>query len=425
MGLPQGNMADLPKAGGFRDMSDVIETTCCVVGGGPAGMMLGYLLARAGIPVTVLEKHADFLRDFRGDTLHPSTLDVIGELGLLEALLRQPHDEVRHLAGIFGDTEIPVADFSHLPTRCQFIALMPQWDFLNFIATEGRKLPTFDLRMSTEAMDLVTEDGTVTGVRARSPDGEIIIRTALTIGADGRHSIVRGKAGLTVRDFGVPIDVLWLRISRQESDRSYPFGRVTPGHIIVMLDRGDYWQMAVVIEKGTFAIKQQAGIAAFRAELGEALPFLGDRVNEIQSWDQVSLLTVTVDRLDKWAKPGLLCIGDSAHAMSPIGGVGINLAIQDAVAAANILAEPLRQGRPPLAVLERVQERRQWPTVATQSAQVFLHKHGVEPILRTSGPLHVPFVLRLLRWVPWLRRIPARLVGVGVRPEHVRTPLRG
>jgi 2-polyprenyl-6-methoxyphenol hydroxylase-like FAD-dependent oxidoreductase len=226
-----------------------------------------------------------------------------------------------------------------------------------------------------------------------------------------------------VRDFGVPIDVLWLRISRRQSDRSYPFGRVTPGHLFVMLDRGDYWQMAVVIEKGTFAARQQAGIAAFRAELGQALPFLGERVNEIKSWDQVSLLTVTVDRLDKWARPGLLCIGDSAHAMSPIGGVGINLAIQDAVATANILAEPLRHGCPPLATLEAAQARRQWPTVATQSAQVFLHRHGIEPILRARDALHVPFVLRLFRWFPWLRRIPARLVGVGVRPEHVRTPI--
>jgi 2-polyprenyl-6-methoxyphenol hydroxylase-like FAD-dependent oxidoreductase len=402
---------------------ETVTTGCCIVGGGPAGMMLGYLLARAGVAVVVLEKHADFLRDFRGDTLHPSTLDVMHELGLLKALLSQPHDEVRHLAGIFGDTEIPIADFSHLPTHCRFIALMPQWDFLNFIAAEGKKLPAFSLRMSTAATGLIKEADRIAGIAADGPDGPVEIRAALTVAADGRHSLLRATAGLAVTDFGVPIDVLWLRISRRDSDRSYPFGRVTPGHIFVMLDRGAYWQVAAVIEKGGFPARQQAGIAAFRAELRDALPFLGERVDEIQSWDQVKLLTVTVDRLRQWARPGLLAIGDCAHAMSPIGGVGINLAIQDAVAAANILAGPLLQSGPvPLSILEQVQRRRQWPTVATQSAQVFLHKYGVEPILRDRGPLHVPFLLNILRWFPWLRRIPARLVGVGVRPEHVRTP---
>ncbi len=402
-------------------MTEAITAQCCIAGGGPAGIMLAYLLARAGIAVVVLEKHADFLRDFRGDTLHPSTLEVMHELGLLDALLQKPHDEVSHLAGIFGDTEIPIADFSHLPTRCKFVALMPQWDFLSFVADEGRKRPGFTLKMSTEAIGLIQESGSIVGVKARGPDGDLEIRAPLTVAADGRHSALRAAAGFAVQDFGVPIDVLWLRISRQESDRSYPFGRVTAGHLFVMLDRGSYWQVAVVIEKGAFAAKQQAGLAAFRAELSDALPFLGVRVDEIQSWDQVKLLTVTVDRLKQWSKPGFLAIGDCAHAMSPIGGVGINLAIQDAIAAANILAAPLKHGGVSPATLEQVQKRRQWPAAATQSAQVFLHKHGLEPILRSKGPIHPPFALMLFRWFPVLRRILARLVGIGVRPEHVRT----
>jgi len=316
-------------------------------------MMLGFLLARAGIAVTVLEKHADFLRDFRGDTLHPSTLEVMGELELLDALLKRPRDEVRQLSGMFGDTEIPIADFSHLPTRCKFIALMPQWEFLNFLAERARGLPAFTLRMSTAATDLLVKDGIVVGVSTEGPEGAGQIRADLIVGADGRHSTMRAKAGFTVRDFGVPIDVLWLRISRRPEDRSYPFGIARAGQLVVMLDRRDYWQVAFIIEKGTFPAKQRAGLPAFHAELAQAAPLVADRVGEITDWDQVKLLTVSIDRLEEWARPGLLCIGDAAHAMSPIGGVGINLAVQDAVATANILAAPLRDGPVPLEMLQR------------------------------------------------------------------------
>jgi 2-polyprenyl-6-methoxyphenol hydroxylase-like FAD-dependent oxidoreductase len=385
-------------------------------------MMLGFLLARAGIAVTVLEKHADFLRDFRGDTLHPSTLEVVGELGLLEALLKRPHDEVRQLSGMFGDTEIPIADFSHLPTRCKFIALMPQWEFLNFLAERARGLLAFTLRMSTAATDLLLEDGIVVGVSTEGPEGAGQIRADLIVGADGRHSTMRARAGFTVRDFGVPIDVLWLRISRRPDDRSYPFGIARPGQLVVMLDRGDYWKVAFIIEKGTFPAKQRAGLPAFRAEMAQAAPLVAERVGEIADWDQVKLLTVSIDRLQEWARPGLLCIGDAAHAMSPVGGVGINLAVQDAVATANILAAPLRDGPVPLEMLRRVKQRRWFPTVPTPQAQIFLHKHGVEPILRSTVPIKIPPPLRWLKRHPVLRRIPAHLVGVGVRPEHVHSP---
>jgi 2-polyprenyl-6-methoxyphenol hydroxylase-like FAD-dependent oxidoreductase len=398
------------------------KVRCCIAGGGPAGMIAGFLLARAGVEVTVLEKHGDFLRDFRGDTLHPSTLEVMHELGLLDELLRRPHDEAASLAAYFGDERIPVADFSHLPTRCKFIAIMPQWDFLDFIAGHARRLPTFALRMNTEVTDLITEGGAVTGVRARGPEGPVDIRADLVIAADGRHSTVRERAGLTVRDFGVPIDVLWLRVSRRKDDPALPLGRVSPGHLVVTIDRGDYWQCAFIIRKGAFAATRDRGIEAFRAEFAAAIPFLADRTSEIGSWDAVKLLTVSVDRLEEWARPGLLCIGDCAHAMSPVGGVGINLAIQDAVAAANLLAGPLRQGHVDVALLRRLQKRRWLPTVITQGAQVIIHRHGLEPILAATGPLKVPLALRLLQRFPYLRRIPARAVGIGLLPEHVHTP---
>jgi 2-polyprenyl-6-methoxyphenol hydroxylase-like FAD-dependent oxidoreductase len=388
-------------------------------------MIAGFLLARAGVEVTVLEKHGDFLRDFRGDTLHPSTLEVMHELGLLDELLRRPHDEATSLAGYVGDVRIPVADFSHLPTHCKFIAIMPQWDFLDFIAEHARRLPAFTLHLNTEVTDLLTAGDAVVGVRAHAPEGPVDIRADLVIAADGRHSIVRERAGLSVQDFGVPIDVLWLRISRRNDDPAFPLGRVSPGHLVVTIDRGDYWQCAFIIRKGAFAATRDRGIAAFRNEFAAAIPFLADRVDEIRSWETIKLLTVSVDRLKEWARPGLLCIGDCAHAMSPVGGVGINLAIQDAVAAANLLAGPLRDGPVDIALLRRLQKRRWLPTVVTQGVQVFIHRHLLEPILAATRPLKVPFVLRLLQRFPYLRRLPARAVGIGLRPEHVHSPQAG
>ncbi len=398
-----------------------IRTTCCIAGGGPAGIVAGYLLARAGVPVVVLEKHADFLRDFRGDTLHPSTLEVMHELGLLERLLLRHHDELPHLEGMIDDLKVRIADFSHLPTTCKFIALMPQWDFLDFLAEEGRKLPTFTLRMENEVTGLLTEGGKVVGVTARTPEGPVEIIADLVIGADGRHSAVRTAAHLEVRDFGVPIDVLWLRLSRQPDDEDFPLGRVKRDHLMITLNRGDYWQCAFVIPKGGFDKIKARGLPAFRDGIAQTAPALAERVEEISSWDDIKLLTVSVDRLRKWARPGLLCIGDSAHAMSPIGGVGINLAIQDAVAAANILAGPLSDGGATLSVLEKLQQRRWFPTAATQRLQVFLHNHFLNPVLAGHTPAGVRVVLKMLQTFPILTRIPARVVGLGVRPEHVRT----
>jgi 2-polyprenyl-6-methoxyphenol hydroxylase-like FAD-dependent oxidoreductase len=385
-------------------------------------MMLGFLLARAGVDVTVLEKHADFLRDFRGDTVHPSTLQIMDELGLLDEFLKRPHDEVRELSGQIGTDHLVLADFSRLPTRCNFIALMPQWDFLDFLAEQGKHYPAFDLRMRADATDLIEENGRVTGVRANTPDGELDIRADLVVGCDGRHSTVRRCVGFSVEDLGAPMDVLWFRISRKDGDDTDTFGHVEAGRMLVMLDRGDYWQCAYLIRKGGFADVQAAGIEAFRKAVVDLSPFLADRIGEISDWEHVKLLTVAVDRLKHWAKPGLLCIGDAAHAMSPIGGVGINLAIQDAVAAANILCQPLRERRVDLALLEKVQERREFPVRVTQRMQTFIQDHVITPVLRGGERPTPPFAARLLNWFPPLRRIPARLVGMGVRPEHVRTP---
>jgi 2-polyprenyl-6-methoxyphenol hydroxylase-like FAD-dependent oxidoreductase len=400
-----------------------ISTTCCIAGGGPAGMMLGFLLARAGIDVTVLEKHGDFLRDFRGDTIHPSTLELMHELGLLEDFLKIPHDEVRELSAQIGPDHLTLADFRHLPTRCKFIALMPQWDFLDFLADQGKLLPNFHLRMNTTATGLIEDGDRVGGATADGPDGALTIRAPLTIAADGRHSVLRGAAGLAVEEFGAPMDVLWFRLSRRPDDPRETFGRVETGHLMIMLNRDSYWQIAFIIRKGGDAELRGGDIARFRDDVTKVSPFLADRLGELRSWNDVKLLSVQVDRLSRWHRPGFLAIGDAAHAMSPIGGVGINLAIQDAVATANILSGPLRTGLVDEAALHRVQQRRMFPTRVTQGAQLAIQKRLIDPLLATSKPLRAPALLRALAAVPILRAIPAYVVGVGVRPEHVRLPV--
>ena len=401
-----------------------LTARCCIVGGGPAGMMLGFLLARAGVDVVVLEKHADFLRDFRGDTVHPSTLELMYELGLLDEFLKLPHQQVAKLTFQIGGQRIPMVDLSHLPTRCKFIALMPQWDFLNFLSRQAKRYPSFHLHMNAEATGLITENGVVTGVRAKTPDGEIEIRAMLVVGCDGRHSLVRERAGLAVEDVGAPIDVLWFRVSRRDGDTEETTGHIEAGKMMVMLNRGDYWQCAYVIPKGGIEAVRGEGVAAFRERVLELSPFLRDRIGEIATFDDVKLLTVTIDRLREWHRAGLLCIGDAAHAMSPVGGVGINLAVQDAVAAANILAEPLRSGTVTRDDLAAVQKRREFPMRVIQRMQVIVQNRLLSPALSSSERPKPPFIVRLLVWFPILRRIPARLVGLGVRPEHVQTPER-
>jgi 2-polyprenyl-6-methoxyphenol hydroxylase-like FAD-dependent oxidoreductase len=406
----------------MSDKSETLETQCCIAGGGPAGMVLGFLLARAGIDVVVLEKHGDFLRDFRGDTIHPSTLQVLHELGLLDDFLKRPHQEATRVSGVVSDVEVPVADFSHLPTRCRFIAFMPQWDFLDFIAEHAQRYPAFHLRMQAEVNDLIEAGGQVAGVRATTPQGSLEVLARLTVGADGRHSTVRERAGLEVEDLGAPIDVLWMRLSRKPTDPNQPLGRFDRGKILVMLFRGEYWQCAYVIPKGAFDELRRSGLDSFRKNIAEIAPAMRDRVGELKDWDDVKLLTVAVDRLKTWHRPGLLCIGDAAHAMSPVGGVGINLAIQDAVATANILAASLRERPPTSDELQRVQSRREFPTRMTQRLQVLIQNRVIGRVIRSSSKLAVPWPLKLLQRFPFLRRIPARLIGIGFRPEHVRTP---
>jgi len=398
-----------------------LTTTCCIVGGGPAGMMLGLLLARAGVDVVVLEKHRDFLRDFRGDTIHPSTLAVMQELGLLDELLQRPHSKVSKLQVQIGDQSVTIGDFTFLPPERNFIAMMPQWDFLDLLAGAARRYPNFKLIMQADAVDLIEERGRIAGVRATTPDGLLDVRATLTVGCDGRTSTVREKAGLQVEDFGSPIDVFWMRISRRPGDPSFG-GRISAGSFFAVLDRGDYFQLAYVIRKGDAERIKQAGLPAFRQMVAKALPFLADRVDELKSWDDIKLLTVRTDRLRTWYRPGLLCIGDAAHAMSPVGGVGINLAIQDAVATANLLWKPLKDNTLTVYDLARVQHRRTFPTRVTQRMQVLAQERVVQPVLSSTQPLAPPWILRLFNRVPLLQRIPARIVGVGVRPEHVQSP---
>lgn len=402
-------------------MAATISAKCCVVGGGPAGLMAGFLLARAGVETIVLEKHADFLRDFRGDTIHPSTLQLVFELGLLQEFLKLPHRKAFQLSAFLGDRKFVIADFRGLPTLCKFVAFMPQWDFLDFIAGEAKKLQNFRLLMQTAAEGLVEEHGRIVGVRATGPEGPLEIRADLTIAADGRTSRMRESAGLEVEDFGAPMDVLWFKLRREADDPEETFGRIAPGRMVAMIERGAYWQIGYVIPKGRAQALRGRRIDEFRHAIADCVPFLADRVEDLRDWEDVNLLTVQVDRLKNWSRPGLLCIGDAAHAMSPVGGVGVNLAIQDAVATANLLAEKLRDGTLTDADVGAVQKRREFPARTTQRLQLFIQNRVISNVLAADKPFDPPLALRLLDLFPVLRQIPARLVGLGVRPEHVNS----
>jgi 2-polyprenyl-6-methoxyphenol hydroxylase-like FAD-dependent oxidoreductase len=396
-----------------------LSTSCVIAGGGPAGIMTGFLLARAGVDVVVLEKHKDFLRDFRGDTIHPSTLELMGELGLLEKFLARSHSELHEISVEIGKDTFKVADFTHLPTRCKFLAMMPQWDFLDFLLREAERFPNFRLLMQAEVTDLLARNGRIAGVLAETPEDILQIHAGLVIGADGRHSTVRAKSNLRGREFGAPFDVLWMRLPYRDGDPTEPVARFLGGDFFIMLYRGDYWQCALVIPKGAYTGLKAEGITGFRAKLRTVAGFARDRVDVIQSFDDVRLLTVKVDRLEQWARKGLLCIGDAAHAMSPVGGVGINLAIQDAVATANILGPVMRKRVPKYSDLKKVQRRREWPTKAVQWFQVQAQSRILVPNFRARQTPKPPLFVRALDAWPWLRRLPARFIGVGVRPEHI------
>ncbi|WP_181957705.1 FAD-dependent oxidoreductase [Bradyrhizobium uaiense] len=399
-----------------------MKVRCCVVGGGPAGMMLGYLLGRAGVDVVVLEKHADFFRDFRGDTVHPSTLQVMDELGLIDAFRKLPHQDIQKLDGMFGGTSVRVADLSRLSVKYPFIAMMPQWDFLNFLRESGKRFTALKVLMSAEATDLIRRGDAVAGVRANTPDGPIDIEADLTIGCDGRHSIVRERAGLAVEEIGAPMDVLWFRVGRRPDETENLFARVDNGKMMVTFDRGDYWQCAYVIAKGQYEAVKARGLPALLDDVLRLAPILKPGIGDVRSFDDVKLLTVAINRLTRWTRPGLLCIGDAAHAMSPIGGVGVNLAVQDAVATANILAAKLAQGCPSEDELDAVRRRREFPVRLTQRMQVIAQNNIISAALK-AGDQPMPFALRLITAMPWLQGLTARLVAVGVRPEHVHSPV--
>jgi 2-polyprenyl-6-methoxyphenol hydroxylase-like FAD-dependent oxidoreductase len=395
------------------------QVDCCIVGGGPAGMMLGMLLGRAGINVMVLEKHGDFIRDFRGDTIHPSTLEVMHELGLLPEFLRLPHQEASALGVHIEGVSLELVDFSGLRTRCQFIAFMPQWDFLDFLAAHAARYPNFSLRMRAEATGIIDDGGGIGGVIAATPEGPVEIRAKLVVAADGRGSVIRERAGLKPLELGAPMDVLWFRLSRKSSDGQGTLGYFERGRIFFMINRGEHWQCGYVIPKGALDSFKAAGFQAFQNRIGALTPWTAERTAELRGWDDIKLLTVQVDRLAQWYRRGLLCIGDAAHAMSPIGGVGVNLAIQDAVAAANILAPALRKGAVSIADLRKVQRRREFPARTTQRIQTIVQNRVVAPVLAGNGRLTPPRMIRMVSRVGFMRRMVGRMVGLGVRPEHI------
>jgi len=407
-------------------MDPEVSVSCCIAGGGPRRYDAGLsALARAGISVLVLEKHADFVRDFRGDTIHPSTLELMSELGLLDDFLQRPHQEVRTLGAQIGDEFVEVADFTHcLPIAGSSPSCRNGISWI-FSPSMPRDFRRSRLMMEAEARDLTVESGVVTGLLATTPGGEIRVKADLVVAADGRHSTLRERAGLDVLDLGAPMDVLWMRLSRRPQDPGQTLGRVDTGRIFVMLNREDYWQCAFVIAKGGFDEIRARGLPALRQEIAGLAPYLRDRVDELKDWSDVKLLSVSVDRLRAWHRPGLLCIGDAAHAMSPIGGVGINLAIQDAVATANILTPRLLQGSVSQRDLEAVQRRREFPTRATQRLQVIVQNRVIGRVLASTAKMSPPFAVRLLGWMPLLRRLPARLIGLGFRPEHVSARAAG
>ena len=397
-----------------------ITAQCCIAGGGPAGLMLGYLLARSGVKTVVLEKHADFLRDFRGDTIHPSTMQVMHELGLLDDFLRLPHEKVKSMMGSFGSERIRIADLTHLPVKAPYIAMMPQWDFLNFMVDKAKGFASYELLMKAKAQTLIEEGGRIKGVRGKTAEAPFEVRADLVVAADGRHSELRDHSGLELEDVGAPMDVLWFRLPRAADDTDQTQARFEAGHLFVMLNRGDYWQCAFVIPKGGNEAVRGRGLEAFRTTVGKLLPFESARAGSIASFDDVKLLTVQINRLKRWWKPGFLCIGDAAHAMSPVGGVGVNLAVQDAVAAANVLAPAFKAGGVGDKELAAVQRRREWPTKVTQRLQVVMQNNVIAPTLAAKGEIRPPLALRILTRMPVLSRLPARLIGLGVRPEHVR-----